>query len=621
MAFPNTVDAVYSSQEAPMQYGPFIYGGFRWELLTKYSDIDGPSVIVKKSTDGVSWSEVDTIASPFLGVPISGFPIYTACQSLVDTNLLYVFYTDSTEFTINGNISVRTFDMDSGSWSDIIASTSRSGVTGIVRYGMCCAYNPNDNNIVLVADAGIVTLNDLDHPIPVFTVFSTGGSTFTDWVPLSYTDFDSITDWALRVCGVVCDSSGATTVFMQQVTLKGPGNISTQLFFETADFYITLDTDEFVSVEVWGSGGGAGEGFILQGSAQAGGGGGGYSVSTSAGGTPGTTETATIGIGGDPGSDGEGSSFLGVTADGGKAPVSPGIIPGEGQGGGGDGGSPSTGGGGGGGGSAGPDGAGGNGFDGNTEFTDPTGGAGGAGGGPNSGDGGGGGGGGPGAPSQDGDAGNQPGGGGGGQGGSAFESPRGKGGDGLVIAAWTVVRSLNACKLWQQSLSVTTYAAGSVVEITEGTFPQRLPGSYVLMPFDCSISVGDVIAIAFSGCAYSSGFDSIAVGQGASPVPSFTFQTFSSANGSSGINPSPALGWEHKMSGDTLYCVWHASDSGCIFYSRKDAGAGFLDPIQEGQLTSGFEHKYSRVRMAFSTKVEFTWGTPTASAIGLQPPG
>jgi hypothetical protein len=633
--FPVTVDLVTSSSEAPGKYGPFLVGTNRYEILIGVQgpdedDLYTPYLEAYKSTDlGNTWAAQDEAGQPIGGNQSENIALgcpYTVVQSSLNPADLFIVF-------VNGetnDISIYHFDCSTDTWDGSILSDSGISATpavAAIQIPVFCAVFRPDNTILIAYSGDTYTDGSGEtHGIVTLVVYDVGTNSWGMPFDAGYEDYDSVIGWHQLPCGMVLDPAGNAHLFMQQIThlvpitpqIGGPG--------DPAPWY-ALDAE--LNIECWGDGGG-GAAAVNPSSAGGGGGAGDYASGTGAC-SGGNFPSASIGPGGSggiygvtpDGGDGEGTSCGGVTAAGGVgAPGDGSGDPGTGSADGGAGFVTTDVGGGGGGGGGGP-----------TEFSDGTdGGDGtefdgidgddnfGAGGNPGInglGVGGAGGNYDPGdtfGDSTGGGPGEQPGGGGGG--GAISEFPPGPpyvagcggaGGQGQVLITYLAVQgSVYNSRLWQQAVD-SGDALGTLEEISDGEFPvQAFENIVNLMPFDCACaSTGDV-AICFSGCYNTTGYQNFEVMRGAANDPiSFAAQVIPSG-GTGLIDPSASVSYD---STGNLYVVYMQIGSGVQFTSRTDTGSGFGSP----QVYGSFPDSGCRIQSANflgPPAPEITFGVP-----------
>lgn len=612
MPFPVTIDASVGGAEQPGKFSTYLNGANRYQIQFVLGASTAQLAAYKSTDGGATWSAVGT--GPIATWPGVGYGVVYTCVQVGP--LIYVIYIDNSV----GQYAVTTFDMGSDTWGAVLASTqppfgvfltSAEGSFNLPQ--ICASYRALTGDILCILPGDGVTLTDVPHRICCFAMFNIAGSTWNSWADLGYVDYADITTWDLLPCGMVTDSaSGRTTVLMQQVARSGPGNLQSFQYTGSGanEVDIPLDAPTSVNVLAWGAGGGGNTGTDI-----GSGGGGGAFKAGSVTVVPGDSYTATVGAGGTSGSDGTASVFETVTADPGLAGSSGALATG-GAGGAGDhaggaGGTTNSGGttGGGGGGSA-------------TATADGTvgsdggateGGIGGAG----QGSGGAGGNDNPFNPPTGGQAGGAPGGGGGGHGGADLTTPGGNnGGDGEIDISWTSVRNTHDCRMYQQAIN-SDNTLGSLAEITQGAYPSRAKNA-APVPLTCDIATfGGDVWITFTGATSTSGRDNISVGTGATADPvGFSFQIFSSGNGSNDIDSCPAL----AVGAAAAFCCYiSAPSAGPIsFLSRADVGLGFGGPVSIGTLTLPDDREFGRLQASVLAAVpEITFGTPTTASLAL----
>lgn len=564
MPFPVTIDTVSRATEAPGYFGPFQVGT---SLYAVSIDPNTQQLMMFKSVDdGATWAAVDSLNGPFADINAPGTldsVYYSSCQSTLDTNKIFVVYTD---VNLGNDLALVVFNAGSDTWG--IPSDSGLGYSGF--FPLVCCYRPGDDSVVVAGSIQQVQTFVLFHRIVSYVKYNVAGDTWSGWTPMGYTDYSDVTIWDQKPCGICIDSGGTIHVFMQQLPAKSSPLLVTLFELNTAgSLFVDIPGDcTSLALYVMGAGGGGGG----AGGVSGGGGGGGMGVDLAHSVTPGATINVVTGAGGPVDTDGDDSSVDGITGGGGKKGT--GTVGGAGGSGthvGGDGGATdgvSCGGGGGspgyyitpvgispiiGGGSSG-DGE--NGTDssgatpgaGGQEPVLAVGGIGGSGG----------------TAGVDGSPGTAPGAGGGG--GGTGHLP-GAGADGLTIGFYTPVTNEHAGRMWHQSID-SSDTLGALQEITEGSFP--IDGGPI--PFDCKPGSG-YVAIAFSGATLSTN-GNISVGRannGASLT--FSFQSISAGNGGSGISPSPSI----AAFGAIVVCFYLqvTSTVSCEFFYQTDGGSGF----------------------------------------------
>lgn len=621
MSFPITINAAASAIEQPSHYGPWFHGADIYVL--NYLADSPPQLIMEKSTDGgATWAVVGTgptvlDGTSFFGFSKADYVVACACQSTADATKLYVCYLTVPDMSSNVFVAMTPFTMGGDTWGSPVVSAD--GLLNPATIS-CCAYRQADNSII-VAGYGfsIVTLEFLDHLISSYIVLDVTGGTWNTLADLGYQDYTDMlggTLWNQRPCGIVCDSSGNTHVFMQQLTKLSstdPVVVSTN---EDLVFTAPGDCFQLDDVESWGGGGAGGS---KSGFANGGGGGASYEHLTSLAVTPGTSYPITIGLGAQPIIDADGA--IGAQSDIDGNCIAVGGLGGTQQTGGaggigselgGDGGDGNPSGqiphsGGGGGAAGGPLGPGLRGTDGDLSTGGPGGtgadpaGSGGSGGFDVN------------TASPDGQIGQTLGGGGGGSSGQFFVdegrlSIGGAGADGLLRFQYTRFTNSHPGRLWQQAIH-SDNSLGTLSEITEGSCPIG-NGPF---QFDVKVSATQV-AIAFSGVTATLN-DDMSVGKATNGpnVLTFSFQTVSAGNSGSEIAPAPAIAWD----GTDLYLAYlSAPDIATVHYlSRKDSGSGFGPPGTIGT----FADAGCRIATEFHTSLRVTFGTPTTASTRYAP--
>lgn len=618
MSFPNTVDAVLGGAEQPGRFATFLNGTDRYQVQFSY-DPSESQLIVKKSTDrGVTWSTVDGANGPLVVTQTNFYCPYTVVQ--IDAATLLVIYVGDTV-----GLTYTTFTMGAvPAWSGANTpaptppSSPVTGEDGLALPQIAAQFRASDNSVLVVIVGDLVTLSDVLHSLCVLSVIDVGGGTWGGWQTLGYEDYPSITTWDMVPCGVAVAPSGKAVVFMQQVSRAGPGTPQSQQLTASGSFDAPDDaTDPAAAVICFGPGGGSGGDESP--TAGGGGGGGGCSTGTVAL-VGGVSYPVTVGTGGAPKADGSGPTVFGAISAGPglKGLDGDSVLGGAGGGGdftGGAGGASGTSTGGGGGGVAGPAAGGGDGGDGGTIATD--GGVSGAAGDVNF-DGIGG----PGGnrtpnpdPPYNGTAGTFPGGGGGGQG-SGLDPNAGNGADGMALLSWISVRNTNNGRLFQQTVFADN-TLGAIHEVTQGAFLSRTRGAFPIpLSFDCAADSAGRIWIAFTGAISTSGRNQVGVGKGASaaePV-AFSFQDFSSGNGGSNIDASPAL----AVGAGVAYCCYLAAPlAGALsFLYRADFGSGFGVSVLIGSIVLPDSREFGRLQASvLDTLPEITFGVPTVASL------
>lgn len=601
MSFPITIDAGVEGSDQPGKFATFLHSGNRYQIqFVTDHDAQTSQLVVVKSTDvGATWARVGT-------GPIASYrqPLTYSCIQV--GTLIYVVYVDNGTF----QLSIIAFDMSSDTWGSLLAGTSApngqfpsTGEGSFPLWQVCISSRPSTGDLLVILASDTVTLNDVPHSICCIAVFTISGATWSAWSDLGYLDYADITTWDMIPCGIVTDSTGLTTVFMQQVSRAGPGDNKTETFASAGTFSwsIPLDVSATVIVERWGAGGGAQSGT----GGQRAGGGGAYNRTNAASVTPGGSESIIVGAGGATGSDGGDSSALGDTANGGKHGTAlAGGLGGAAAGGdvsfaGGNGGSDGgTSNGGGGGGSGFNNAGGNNGQDGQPGLDPPS-----AAGGTGTGDGGNGG-----AilVTDSGSPGNNPGGGGGGDT-NVGTGTTGLGADSQVVISWVAVRNTHDCRLFFQQI-LSDNSLGSLTEITEGTYPSRSKfAAPIPMSFDCAIDSSDNIGIVFTGATSTSGLTDIAIGTGTDPSSlSFTDVTTGST-----IDSCPAI---CIGAGPTYFCCYLSTSAALNFFRRSNGGGASLI----GTLSLPNNGSYSRLQASLLVSIpEITWGVPIQATLSL----
>lgn len=650
MSFPVTINSGVGGPDQPNKFATFLDGTGRYQVQFVLDvDTQSAQLVVYKSTDtGATWAAVDASNGP-VAIAVGTNQINSVPYAVVQVSasVLKVFYVAFDTVLL----TVTTFTMGaSPAWSGVVGggpSTPDPSVTGedsIPLPQIAAGYRSLDNKVVVVVVGDFIVLNDVPHSFCVFSVYDVAGDTWTDWADLGYLDYSNITTWDMIPCGIaIDDSTGRSTVFMQQVARAGPGTEQNALYTANGTFDAALDSPATGRALLWGAGGGG-----AAGTSPGGGGGGGEGPPDVNGFTvtfiPGNSYPVTVGVGGVPtgsfptegATDGGPTIFNGFQAFGGGAGLVDTDTGHGGAGGAGGGGNAGGRGGdsgfdtGGGGGSSGTQsGVGNDGLDGAPAGMDANGGDGGAPGTLDSSagsvnlDNGGGRGGNrviiPSNPPWQGSAGGSVGGGGGGNGGAAMFN-LGAGGNGQLIVFWIPVRNTNNCRLFQQAIN-SDNSLGSLTEITEGAYPSRAKACIpVPISFDCAAK-GGKIAIAFTGASSTTGRDNISVGQGSTADPvSFSFQTFSSGNGSNNVDSCPAV----SFSSMAVFCSYISSPTGgpSAFVSRADSGSGFGSPTTIGSLTLPDVREFSRLQSSIlATLPEVTFGRPTTASLILSAEG
>lgn len=304
----NTITPVLAINmcEPPGNFGPFAFGGSLF--FVGYTVVSNTvNLHLYKSTDGITWIEQDAANNAQAAVTA-----YTCVQL---GSILWLIYTG-----LDGQFNLASFDLTNPMWMGGYAETVTNSAQIVRSNLVAVAYGVG----FLVACPGdIVSVNNVNHVVPAFSVYDVTGNTWAPWQDLDYDNSLPISDWALLPTGIAVDPSGRVIIVSQQITildLQTPVVIT----YEADDTFTVPDDCDSIDVVCVGGGGAAGQISV---SAQGGGGSGGTASATFAV-VAGTPYSIVVGQGGTvpgghfaPGTAGGASTFgsggTTVTAQGG----------------------------------------------------------------------------------------------------------------------------------------------------------------------------------------------------------------------------------------------------------------------------------------------------------------
>lgn len=606
MSFPNTVHVALTACEAPGVYGPFYNGTDAYCVLVDPTG-GNRNLVVLKSPDGASWSIQDTGNGPaaYNGTQTTAY----TCAQL--GTLIYVAYREAAS---SNTVGLKAFDMSTNTWGADLADRVVNFRTQVGNGFLNLIARTGE--LVLVTPNNTVTLGTVAHVYPAFTVYDIAGDSWGAFIPLDYEDYVNptgfFTNWNLIPTGIAY-IGGRVFVVSQQVTYEHPTTTQKGFTPASGNIVIPADCSEIFDVVLLGGGGGSGGG-----GAPAGGGGGAALAASNVpiAVTPGDVIPNTIGLGGNVGADGGDSSFISLSAEGGKTPASTtvGGLGGQASGSsgdivfsGGNGGSALDTGGAGGGGSGKltEDG------DPGSDSTTPDGGAGGQGfGGLNGGSGG--------ANGEDGLPGNTSC-GGGGTGAGVGSPANGVGGSGLLQFSYQGNRTTFDGRLYIQAINDDN-TLDALTNIAEGDFPIRVIDTTAAAFFN-ALSVdlkafGTKLGIAFTGANATTGFQMVSVGFAtAGDTPAFALQLFNVAV----YRCTPAIAFDPATGDMGILTTETTTPPVAAFKYRLLSAAGVLGApatIGTSLLLAG-----TRAVAAWNVTLNqfsFLFGTPTKSTAQLQ---